>query len=75
MVHDSGLSVRNQVCLGRQNSALTTSLQMSWSMACILSTTMGNDQLGVWVISGNRSRMSGLEISSGAEDTFIAKGM
>jgi len=44
-------------------------------MACILSTTMGYDELGVWAICGNRSRMFGLEISSGAEDTFIVKGM
>jgi hypothetical protein len=75
MVHDSGLSVRNRACLGIQNLALTTRLQISWSMACILSTTMGYDQVGVWAISGNRSHMFGWEISSGAEDTFIAKGM
>ena len=74
MVHDSGLLVRNQVYLGIQNSALTTSLQISWSVVCMLSTTMGYDSLRVWAICGNRSRMFGLGIASGVEHTFVAKG-
>ena len=34
---------------------------------------MGYDLLRVWAISGNQSRMLGLGISSGVEDTFMVK--
>ena len=57
-----------------QNSALTTGLQMIWSVVCISTTSMGSDYLRVWAICGNRSRMFGLGVASGVEHTLVAKG-
>jgi hypothetical protein len=64
MVHDSGLSVRNQVCLGAQISALTTSLDELKGLGDFRPLWRVIDWLRVWVICVSSSCMFGSEIGA-----------